>query len=338
MQSYSAGEIDLPTALLYRAYSALGLPGVPDEFSTGVPTRDDDVFQQMALLRPTLAADIQAKFTPLLVRPTDPQSVFAAQPVALAAGVAFQEPEPTQPPPCHGWADSGNADNRFKVWRCTDSGLTTDADMATVVGMLQSVWADMTKDEPDGMGKPLSDQYEAADPTVYGGDGRIDFYVLPMGHGVFRNGPNQVPTKALAVAYTDMPYTADGKSSGFVVLNEDRLADPGLFKQDLVHEFFHVLQFAHTITATADGGLGHWFKEASATWAETHFDPADSATTHRWFTDVFQGSRLALSHRTSHTTTPPTSGPSSWSRKRRPRPSSTRGRQLVACPQATSIS
>src|SRR5262245_48872444 len=128
MQDVADGTLDLPTALVYRAYSVLGLPGVPDEYLGGVPRRDDDVFQQMALLQPAVPEALQSDYTALLARPTSPDSVFAQQapqPMALAIDVSFQDPEPTLAPPCHGWATSENADSRFLVHMCTDNGLGT---------------------------------------------------------------------------------------------------------------------------------------------------------------------------------------------------------------------
>jgi len=295
MDDVAAGTLDLPTALLYRAYSALNLSGVPEKYMTGVPRRDDDVFQQMAVLQPTVSESLQAAYASLLVRPTDTRSVFAQQPTALIGGVAADEPEPTLAPPCHGWATSGDGDSRFLVHMCTDNGLgTATTDIGAVVQMIKDVWPRMTKPVPAGMGPPLADQYNAGSADDYGGDARIDFYVLEMGKGVYRDGQNQIPANALAVAYTAEPYDPRGPSSGFVVLNLDRLAWPVEFKADLIHEFFHVLQFAHSRLATVDSGLSHWFKEASAEWAETFYQREHSDLTHQWFSNVFQASPAGL--------------------------------------------
>ena len=51
------------------------------------------------------------------------------------------------------------------------------------------------------------------------------------------------------------------------------------FKGVLMHEFFHVLQFAYNaefsvgaVAGRADARERYWFTEASAQWAEAHFD------------------------------------------------------------------
>jgi len=83
-------------------------------------------------------------------------------------------------------------------------------------------------------------------------------------------------------------------ASGFMLLNRTRLGDEVAFKQDLIHEFFHVLQYAHNVAATHDHGLDHWFTEATATWAETFYDRPHSSVPHAWFTDDFQTSVAGL--------------------------------------------
>ncbi|MDL2334638.1 MAG: hypothetical protein QFC55_01225, partial [Chloroflexota bacterium] len=144
---------------------------------------------------------------------------------------------------------------------------------------------------PDGNGPDVSREY--------GGDARIDFYVLNLGQVFFRDGNNNIPATAAAAASPSPPYTsADGvarnASSGFIMVNRNRLGDTVAMKQDLIHEFFHVLQFAHNRKAPHKGTVSHWFTEASAVWAETYYLRPESRVPHRWFVNHFQPSGAGL--------------------------------------------
>ena len=79
-----------------------------------------------------------------------------------------------------------------------------------------------------------------------------------------------------------------------MLLNRSRLSEPVEMKQDIIHEFFHVLQFAHNRRATHDHGLSHWFIEASAVWAETWYDRSNSEIPHARFPTQFQTSAAGL--------------------------------------------
>ena len=78
-----------------------------------------------------------------------------------------------------------------------------------------------------------------------------------------------------------------------MLVNRERIADTQSMRKDLIHEFFHVLQNAHNRKGPFKGTDGHWFNEASATWAETFFDRPTSAQTHTWF-EEFQLSHEGL--------------------------------------------
>ena len=162
--------------------------------------------------------------------------------------------------------------------------------------MIDSIWQQMSSDMggpplPDGTGPNVSPEY--------GGDARIDFYAMHLGDVVYRDGPNEIPADAAAATAPAPPFTnADGSprnaSSAFMLLNVDTLeSDEDTFKLDLIHEFFHALQMAHNYRATQQGTVEHWFVEASATWAETYYQHADSWQPHGWFTN-FQENGLGL--------------------------------------------
>ena len=250
-------------------------------------------------MMPTLSAEDQQKFQPFLVRPTEPNSIFAAQPSAIVGneGMVASDGPSGQ---CINWADSGTSDTRYKIWACRDQdAAAADQAIATLGTMLNEIWGPMTKPEPDGMGPPLPDGNGPVVSREYGGDARIDFYALNLGQVFFRDRNNSIPVTAAAAAISSPPYTsADGVarngSSGFIMVNRNRLGETVAMKQDLIHEFFHVLQFAHNVKAPHKGTVSHWFVEASAVWAETFFLRAQSAEPHRWFVTRFQTSTAGL--------------------------------------------
>jgi hypothetical protein len=209
--------------------------------------------------------------TPFLARPTNPGSVFG--PTSQAANA------------CKTWADSGTLDGSFKVWACQDAGAQeAQNDIANAVALIKTVWDPMTAAIPNGMGTPIPDAF-GSDPSTYGGDSRIDVYLVNLGKG-------------FASAVPAPPYTnADGSpartSSGYVVLNRNTLGGAGA-KADVVHELFHVLEWARNLLATHLKGDDHWFDEASATWAQTYFDPDHSESAHQLFLNNFQTSTDGL--------------------------------------------
>jgi hypothetical protein len=295
-QAVDDGQLTELSGLLYRAYAALNLPELlPSQFQVGGPGTDDGVLADLADLSSSLSPSDLARVTPLLVRPTDPRSIFAAQPSA-----SLQMVEDPNPSKCANWDDSGTLDARFKVWACADRGADdAELDIATAVALIKEIWDPMTVAEPNGMGPPKPDGPDGGGTSPeYGGDSRIDFYLLDLGQIVYREGNNEIPEDAAAAAQVSAPYLdASGQvlnsSSGFVLLNRSRL-DSKEMKQDIIHEFFHVLQMAHNRRATHDHGLSHWFVEASATWAETWYDRSESEVPHARFPTQFQSSPAGL--------------------------------------------
>lgn len=219
--------------------------------------------------------------------------------VPAAAPTIAQDPAPP-PKECQRWADSGALDARFRIWACVDDDTgDAQADIAALADLVDQIWGPMTQPVPEGMGPPLPDGVGANVPKEYGGDGRIDFYLLRRGQAVFRDGKRSIPGTAYAASLSSGPFTTpDGAprkgASGFVMVDRDRLPDTTKITQDLIHEFFHVLQYAHNFRAISQGPVQHWFVEASATWAETYYDRDENEDAHGWFPDVFQASDLGL--------------------------------------------
>lgn len=102
-----------------------------------------------------------------------------------------------------------------------------------------------------------------------------------------------------------IPIQVQGtKSSGFMLLDRERVGDPD-FALDIAHEFFHVLQYAHNFAVglgtTTDPATGqaqtttYWWDEATAEWAAAHFVRERSASIHQDnFVGWFQRTDLPL--------------------------------------------
>ena len=72
-----AGEIDLGTSLLYRAYAAFGDSRLPEALVGSGPAEEDTaLFTDIEDARPNLPQSILDQLQPYLVRPDDPASVF----------------------------------------------------------------------------------------------------------------------------------------------------------------------------------------------------------------------------------------------------------------------
>lgn len=300
-QAVADGRIDDVTALDYRVRAMFGLNGLPEEFAGGVPRSDSAALTQIASMIDHLSSADQSRLRPYLLRPTEagsPFSTLTGQVASIAGPMAPIRPMAAAPAACTKWLDSGNRDQRFKVWACGDTDAqAAESDIAAIVTLVDRYWDKMSTDMG---GPPLPDAYGANVPAQYGGDARIDFYALHMGETVYRDGANSIPAGAAAATVPAPPFTnPDGTprnaSSAFLLLNVDTLKqDATSFELDLIHEFFHALQDAHNQRAIEDGTNEHWFVEASATWAETYYLRSASDEPHGWFY-TFQDERLGLS-------------------------------------------
>ena len=122
------------------------------------------------------------------------------------------------------------------------------------------------------MGAPLSD--EGTPIAAYGGDDRIDIYLVDPGVEVHREGnDDSLDPDDAAAAVTSDERAGTTNSSGYMLLNAARAATGGpAFDSDFVHEFFHVLQYKWN--SGHCGSTEWWFTEASAVWAEWEWVPA----------------------------------------------------------------
>src|SRR5262249_59458507 len=153
----------------------------------------------------------------------------------------------------------------FTVWYCRGDATGSTASTA-VAQALDGVWSQMTQPGPNGLGPPIA-------PETNGG--RISVYVTaPSARVVLGACPHECPSVGnnYGIAAPTAPFikTAPGveRSSAALVLNE-RI---GINDATVIHEFFHVLQDAHTIN-----GAFSWLGETSATWADHEYGATDTS-------------------------------------------------------------
>lgn len=272
----AAGAIDRPTFLRYRAYAILGDPALPPEYAgEGEPIDDPGLFAEIALRLDELPPDSRAELEPLLLRPTDPRSVWwqgvPTTRSVLPASVRMAPPHTAVGSPCsNGWANSDRSS--FRMWATCDGDYQLALDrafpqLAAVYGPLRAI-----------MGDPRLD-LGTADAGGWVG---IDIYLIGGSECVQRDALcRSMPANARAFAVPTEPYSllsGASVSSGYIVMDRDDLmgsvgnpGEEGKFRATLAHEVFHLLQFAHNLEIV---NLSYWFTEASATWAGTYAVPA----------------------------------------------------------------
>jgi hypothetical protein len=268
-----AGDIDEPTALLYRTHLLFGYPALPAEYQGAAEAHDLGLIAQLRERLGELPDDIRAQIEPYLLRPTDPASIFSTglPPGLRAAGTAIIDaPDPADPktgPPCPTWKTEAVAGQPFRVWVCEsldESGLdgATHA-MDIVTGVVAAHAGQLIAD----MGAPIPDDPATdSDPRA---DEAIDIYVLPAGWmGPVRAG--EAGSAGFGDTISVAPYHGV-TASAYVLMAADHLADRPLFERMLVHEMFHVLQYAH------NARLDSWYIEASAEWSSSYYVRDDSA-------------------------------------------------------------
>ena len=300
------GRIDLATSLVYRIWAVSLDPQLPEEYDgPDDGTEDNGLFEEIQLVWSTLPADAQAAIQPYLLRPNDPaspysggssQSTFSR---SRAKALVRHADGSGGTPQCSDWVSTTMDSAPIRVWVCHTSDSEDQAVLGKVVAIFDRHYAEMTYD----MGPPLRD-----DGT--GQDDLIDVYILDKGDCIQRSNqckvltpvdPNEgdpnadhPPTGPLALTIAAPPAAGSpGGWSAYMLLQKARALVGGTaFEADVVHEFYHVLQFAHIATGTRIVHLSNgqiyfdhsWFVEASAKWAEWAYVPASSPTeVHVWY-------------------------------------------------------
>jgi hypothetical protein len=286
-----AGTLDYGTSLLYRGWALVGDPRLPAAYvGSGSVDEDPSLFHEIEIA--TVSPALRAQLDTLMRRPTETGSIYRPTLVPPPPGPPAVLPPPAPPsdPPCYGFSGFHVSSRHATLpvtahayCRSAYDGPAVNQALSDTLGAIATSWSAMTQ----LMGDPRADLTSAdlADPALVeqrGGGPEIDVYVVDNGDAE-REGRTVSFGTALAYARSSPPDTGNG-SSGYLVVRRDRLANGG-FRSDLVHEFFHVLQFRHNRrifnlcepvgSRTLCRQL--WFTEASATWAERRFVPETAA-------------------------------------------------------------
>jgi len=270
----AAGSIDVGTSYLYRAYALFDDDRLPDAFAgAGSLREDNELFVEIRQRLPSLPAAVQDQLRPFLVRPADPLSIFGTRSVAAAksAGdspkIALRQAGDVCP---SSWTSKRSAAYPVRVWAPCVGSAAADAESAVLI--------DKTLAVLDKIYGPMTALMTEPPPDKDGVDAAIDFYIVNFDSNIHRRVNTLNPGGA--ITHSDYAEVADGnRASAYVAIDRAKLYSI-LFKGILIHEFFHVLQFGHndafSVRQVAGGPPGaserHWFTEASAQWAEAHFD------------------------------------------------------------------
>jgi hypothetical protein len=279
-----AGRIDYGTALIYRAWALFWDPRLPARYDgTGSTGEDLSLFSEIEAALPSLPPDQQAELRGWITRPTDPRSPFgpaaaAATRTLAATAAATDTPVKCEAPNSWLHLDDPNdsSDQGFRAWICAAGQADADKILSPVLITLAGIKQLFTQPEPAGMGPPVPDTLSADN----GGNGKIDVYLLTTNQCRDRNGSCvPIPGKAGAAAVHvgpigQTPGFPAHSSSGYMLIPAPNPNNPAQNPDDpptLAHEFFHILQYAHTVAGLRgeSGNLAtSWYVEASATWAE----------------------------------------------------------------------
>ena len=286
------GTLDPVTGLLYRAYAEFGDPSLPDEYrGSSLGVSDRTLFAEIEALLETSSADIRALFEPFIVRPADPVSWFNQRESSArfhnlstaATGATVTDTSPLPPATCAelaargeppwGWISVRSTRYPFRVWMQCEENDTVGI-VEVLIGrtgrLLEKLWPAMTA--ATAMGEPILDR--AADEPIDRKDGKgdeaIDFYIVDS--NIWREGESRSADGVAGKAVRSRVIGTGGaglRSSGFVLLPRTVVESANRLHTSAIHEFFHVLQFAHNYSLS---GSEWWYVEASARWAEAHFD------------------------------------------------------------------
>ncbi len=267
-----AGQIDYGTSLVYRAYAVFGDVRLPEAFVGSGPAEEDaELFTDIERDRATLTAAVLDQLAPFLLRPDEPQSLFAAAgPNGRERPAAALPANDTCSGPVREWITARSTLHPVRVWTQCEGTVPTNNiardNLLKVIDVVDKAYGRMVA----LMGPAVPDEY---------GDDAIDVYVVPATADAPRRGGDYEVEGVRGVCIAQKPF-AGRTSSAYVMLPTWRLSEPD-YQLTVIHELFHVLQYAHDWKVR-----GWWFREASATWASFHFnrespvDPPDNAGLH----------------------------------------------------------
>ena len=303
-----AGTLDYETALLYRAYAFFEDKRLPEAYlGAGTVEEDNLLFDEIRAGFANLSITAQDALRPFIVRPADARSVWNAtastnkvQATSLKKAFPAASTEACPAVATGSWISKRSPSYPMRVWAQCRGEVVNDSENVILIdktlAVLNKIYAPMT----GLMGEPR--------PDVEGDDNAIDVYILNDDSYVNRRD-NNIAQKNGATAHADDAQTPVGMSkSGFITVARTFLYNQR-FSITMIHELFHVLQFAHNAkfsirsVANTTKNERHWFTEASASWAAAHFDrtlaPWDGGRAawidvHRMFKQFFLPSFEAL--------------------------------------------
>jgi len=270
-----AGLIDYGTSLIYRAWTLFWDSRLPARYDgAGSSGEDLSLFSEIKAALPHLPPDQQAELQGWVARPTDPRSPFGPAAAAFQARAAQAPDTSVKCTTPNAWyhldSPNDNTGSGFRAWICAARQADANPILGPVLTDLTGIAQLFTKPEPAGMGPPVPDTLSPDN----GGNGKIDVYLLAPNECRDRNGRClPIPGNALAAAPPDGPIGQvvgfpARSSSGYMIVDVNATDT-----EVLAHEFFHILQFAHTVGGL-QGEFGNlassWYVEASAKWAEWH--------------------------------------------------------------------
>lgn len=303
-EALAAGEIDEEASWLYRTWLMFDDQLLPEQYRGAPDPHDTELLVHMPRLLPDLSQEIRQQIEPYFLRPTDSRSVFNADgnpPGLRSSSESALVAHPRTQLGATNTNDSASTDDRrcqdgwdtvvvpgvhLRVWACRDlDGKQLDGTaklLSTVSGMLAAFAPRMVGD----MGSLIPDQ-PASDPDPRSDD-RIDIYLAPSRSIAPSREGREREVSETAYAISTPPYTAK-TASGFVVMNQELLSDPGLAERALVHELFHVLQYTHNAFMPS-----RWFFEASAEWSSAYYVRHESRRLHQMRLPSLQNARPQL--------------------------------------------
>lgn len=302
----TAGTLDRATALQYRAFALSGDPRLPPQYrGSGSQSEDRSLMKDIEVALVGASDVVRAKLEPFTLRPANPASWYSEMIAATrgAANIAQQRTSRsavqsrstartsavtaaaairpdyfpstcsellTLQEPEDGWISIRSANHPIRVWAQCVPGNTTAA--RSSINLFLPTFDKIYSSMVTAMGKaPIPDLAagESVDRHNDKGDGAIDVYILyPQGQAPRQSNGEPAIFDDTAAGET---WGSGGglQTSAFIVLPLALVTEPKSTHTTIIHEFFHVLQFAHNAQILSQDW---WYTEASAHWSEAYFD------------------------------------------------------------------
>ncbi len=265
----AAGKITHDTALLYLLYALHDPTELPPEYrgdDSGLYINSTTILGEIRQRLDVMPADLQAKFRPFFLRPTNPLSVWQKHAKATASLRQKLAGEYSDFP----WKYVDCTKTPVRVWYVGYSFMPefekAAKDLAAEIDGSDMWWKERVAMLGD---QPCSDAKYPKDMDN-GGDGKLDIYLITQTS--VRN--NNDWDKALSAAGITIPewLGTDGCAISTVIMINPLLPSENM-KVTAAHELFHAFQYA-LVPMSKNVPDYFWWMEASATWAEDLVYPA----------------------------------------------------------------